>query len=150
MTPPDGSANAGLSPSITTRTENHPMPKRRVMFGRALRRRCPICGGGPLFTGWWKMAERCPSCDFLLGRGEPGYALGGTWFNLLAAEVVGVGVLIGVVVATWPTPPWDRLQIMAPLDAVLTPIIFYPFSKTLFLAFDLCIRPESPSGRSSG
>jgi hypothetical protein len=96
------------------------------------------------------MAERCPSCDFLLARGEAGYALGGTWFNLLAAEAVGVGVLISVVVATWPTPPWDRLQIMAPLDAVITPLLFYPFSKTLFLAFDLCIRPELPFSTSSG
>jgi hypothetical protein len=27
---------------------------------------------------------------------------------------------------------------------VLAPVVFYPFSKTVFLAFDLCFRPAVP------
>jgi uncharacterized protein (DUF983 family) len=31
-----------------------------ALFGRALVRRCPNCGGGPIFDGWFRMREHCP------------------------------------------------------------------------------------------
>ncbi|MEO8029914.1 MAG: DUF983 domain-containing protein [Gemmatimonadota bacterium] len=121
--------------------ERWPMPPRRTLFRRALRHRCPRCGGGPLFRHWIQMADHCPVCGLSFTRGESGYQLGAMWFNLLLAEAVSVGVFLTTVVLTWPNPPWDRLQIMGPLEAIISPLFFYPFSKTLFLAFDLAIRP---------
>ena len=44
---------------------------------------------------------------------------------------------------TWPDPPWPVLQIVGVIVVILAPFIFYPFSKTLFLAFDLAFRPAS-------
>lgn len=52
-----------------------------------------------------------------------------------------MGGLVTVLIATWPEPPWDTLQYSAPIEALLMPVLFYPFSKTLFLAFDLWMRP---------
>lgn len=52
-------------------------------------------------------------------------------------------VLLGVVVLTWPSPPWRLLQYGGIALMVLAPIIFSPFSKTLFLAFDLLFRPPT-------
>ena len=34
----------------------------------ALRLRCPACGRGRLFTGWFTMHQRCPACGLDLRR----------------------------------------------------------------------------------
>ncbi len=117
------------------------VPPRAVMFARAIRKHCPVCGGGGLFDGWFRMKPACPTCGVRFNRGESGYSLGAMWFNLMAAEAVTVTSFITTVLLTWPSPPWDLLQYTGPLEALLMPLIFYPFSRTLFLAFDLCFRP---------
>jgi uncharacterized protein (DUF983 family) len=117
------------------------MPDRRTMFARALRRRCPNCGSGGLYSRWVKMADRCPGCGLALNRGEDGYGLGALWFNLLFAEMVNTAIWVTVAIRTWPDVPWETLHWVGPATAMLLPVFFYPFSKTLFLAFDLCFRP---------
>lgn len=118
------------------------LPRKRTMFARAIRKHCPVCGGGGLFHGWFKMKSSCPTCGLEFNRGDSGYALGAMWFNLLAAEAVTMGICLTVLIRTWPSPPWNTLQVTGPLEAVLMPLLFFPFSKTLFLAFDLCFRPN--------
>jgi uncharacterized protein (DUF983 family) len=120
-----------------------PMPRRRTMFWRALRRRCPACGAGPIFTRWLQMLDRCPSCGLGTTRGEAGYFLGAIWFNLLAAEAFTTGLFIATVIVTWPDVPWGTLQVTAPLEALVMPVLFFPISKGLFLAFDLSFRPPT-------
>lgn len=119
-------------------------PRPRTLFFRAVRRRCPACGGGPLFTRWIRMAPACPACGLLTDRGESGYALGGLWLNLLAAEAVNTAIWVTVAVKTWPEVPWGTLQYAGPVTALLMPVLFYPFSRTLFLALDLMFRPQPP------
>ena len=65
-------------------------------------------------------------------------------FNIIAAELVFAAIFLAILVATWPTPPWDLLQYGGIGLMVLAPVVFFPFSKTLFLAFDLLFRPASP------
>jgi hypothetical protein len=43
--------------------------------------------------------------------------------------------------ATWPSPPWGLFQWSTVGLMLAIPVAFFPFSKTLFLAFDLWIRP---------
>lgn len=119
-------------------------PRRRTMFARALRRRCPVCGAGPMFDGWFRMKEHCPACGIRTRRGEDGYTLGALWFNLLLAESVTMTVFVVTLVRTWPNPPWDWLQIAGPTEAIAMPLLVWPFARTLFLTFDLCIRPMEP------
>jgi hypothetical protein len=88
------------------------------------------------------MAASCPQCRLVTDRGESGYALGGVWLNLFAAETVNTAIWISVAVSTWPDVPWTTLQIAGPITALVMPLFFYPFSKTLFLALDLWVRPE--------
>ncbi|MEO8226414.1 MAG: DUF983 domain-containing protein [Gemmatimonadota bacterium] len=111
------------------------------LLGRALLRRCPNCGGGGIFTGWFHMRAACPTCAIPFERGEQGYQVGAYMFNIVVAELIFAGVFAGVLVSTWPSPPWDLLQYGGGVLMVLAPILFYPFSKTLFLAFDLIFRP---------
>ena len=77
-------------------------------------------------------------------RGEQGYQVGSYMFNIIAAELIFAALFLGVVVATWPDPPWLALQVGGAGLMVAAPFAFYPFSKTLFLAFDLVFRPPSP------
>lgn len=114
------------------------------LFGRALRLRCPNCGGGPIFRSWFRMRVHCPACGLPLERGDQGYQVGSYMFNIIAAELVFAAIFLAILVATWPTPPWDLLQYGGIVLMVLAPVVFFPFSKTLFLAFDLLFRPASP------
>jgi uncharacterized protein (DUF983 family) len=121
-----------------------PVKRALLLFWRASRRRCPNCGGGPIFRSWFRMRPYCPSCGLPLERGEQGYQVGSYMFNIAAAELIFVLVFLGVVLITWPSPPWRLLQYGGIVLMILAPIIFYPFSKTLFLAFDLLFRPATP------
>ncbi len=117
------------------------VPRRRIMFARALRRRCPVCGAGPMFQRWIRMVDHCPGCGIRTRRGEDGYTLGALWFNLMLAESITMTIFVVTLVRTWPNPPWDILQIVGPVEAVVIPLLVWPFARTLFLAFDLCFRP---------
>jgi hypothetical protein len=62
-------------------------------------------------------------------------------FNIIAAEMVFAVVFLAVLFSEWPDPPWKLLTYGGAALMVLLPVLFYPFSKTLFLAFDLLFRP---------
>jgi uncharacterized protein (DUF983 family) len=109
---------------------------------RALALRCPRCGGGDLFENWLKLRPACPSCGQALQRGEHDHWLGAFAVNLVAAELIGVGVVIAFVLISLPDVPWRAVQIAAPLIMVALPFLFFPFSRTLWLAWDLHFRPE--------
>jgi uncharacterized protein (DUF983 family) len=113
------------------------------LFGRALRLRCPNCGKGRIFSSWLRMRTRCPVCGLELERGEEGYQVGSYMFNIVAAELAFAGVFLAIMAATGPTPPWKLLEYGGIVMMVIAPILFFPFSKTLFLAFDLVFRPAT-------
>ncbi len=108
-----------------------------------MRLRCPHCGGGPIFTSWSRLLPVCPVCGLGLERGEQGYWLGAYFFNLMAVETVFSIWVVGFLVGTWPDPPWGVFQATTVALMVAVPVLFFPFSKTLFLAFDLLVRPPS-------
>ena len=112
-------------------------------FLRALRLRCPHCGGGPIFVTWSHLVPNCPVCGLGLERGEEGYWLGAYFFNLLAVETVFSVWVAGFLLLTWPDPPWRLFQITTTALMLAVPFAFFPYSKTLFLAFDLLIRPPA-------
>jgi uncharacterized protein (DUF983 family) len=114
-----------------------------LLFWRALRLWCPNCGGGLIFTSWLRTGERCPVCGLRLERGEEGYQVGSYMFNIIAAELIFAAVFVLIVVITWPTPPWTILQYRGIALMVIAPFVFLPFSRTLFLAFDLLFRPAA-------
>ncbi len=115
------------------------------LLWRAMRLRCPNCGGGPLFRSWLHMHSQCPACGLRLERGEDGYQVGSYMFNIIAAELLFLAVFLGVLALTWPAPPSALLQYGGLALMVIAPFLFFPFSKTLFLAFDLLFRP-APGG----
>jgi len=112
-------------------------------FVRALRLRCPHCGGRPIFVSWSRLVPNCPVCGIALERGEQGYWLGAYFFNLMAVETIFAIWVAGFLFVTWPSPPWLLLQLTTLGLMIVSPFACFPFSKTLFLAFDLLVRPPT-------
>ncbi|HTJ76253.1 MAG TPA: DUF983 domain-containing protein [Acidimicrobiales bacterium] len=115
------------------------------MLRRGLAKRCPLCGSGGLFTGWFRMKERCPGCGYLFER-EEGFFLGAYVINLAIAE--GLVILLAVVptiVLLARNPDTDVVPILVAglVGAIVAPMAFYPFSKTIWTAVDLIMRPRS-------
>jgi len=115
-----------------------------LRFVRALRRRCPNCGAGPITAGWFGIRPACPRCALRLDRGEEGYFVGAIVFNMAFAEGVFALGLSAVLLWTYPNPPWNALYYGGIAGMIAAPIFFYPYSKLCWLAFDLGFRPPRP------
>lgn len=118
-------------------------PKVRSLFGRAARLKCPRCGSGGILKSWFRMKDRCPFCGLVLDRGETqDYWLGAYAINMVVGELTAlIGTLI-YIFATWPQMEhavWVGVGL-----AVAMPALFFPFSRTFWLAWDLAFRPAEP------
>lgn len=123
----------------------HPSPSLRI--ARALALHCPECGAGGLFTHWVRLAPRCPRCALKLDRANPDHFVGAYLVNLIVAELlfaVGLGVWLLVV---WPDVPWQRIEIVAVLAMLASPLLTYPFTRTVWLAADLIFDPPKLTDR---
>jgi len=118
-------------------------PPPTTMFWRAVRRRCPVCGGGHLFHRWFHMEQRCPTCHVRLERVEGSWS-GSVGLNTVVSfTCLFLALLIGFLV-TWPDVSAATLALVAGPVAVLVPILFFPLSKTIWLAVELSMRPLAP------
>jgi uncharacterized protein (DUF983 family) len=113
-------------------------PRLRVLLARAAGRRCPLCGAKGIFKNWFTMKERCPRCGYHFAR-ESGYFLGSYPLNLIAAEIIPVGLMVALLV--WTDISWILLEaILIPL-AVGLPFLLFPYAQMLWMAIDLFITP---------
>ncbi len=105
---------------------------------RGLLKRCPKCGEAKIFRRWFTLVARCPRCGLVFER-EEGYWTGAMAINIGVTELVFVVALVAGLIATWPAPPiaW-LLAITIALNA-LVPVLFYPFSKTIWISIDLLL-----------
>lgn len=122
--------SAEFQPSIGTR------------MARALRRRCPRCGV-QAFDSWFQMREHCPGCGLRFER-EPGYWVGAVTINTTVIFGTFLVVFGGLVVLTWPEVPWLTVLIVTAAANVLIPTLFYPISKTVWLALEMGWHPLEP------
>ena len=116
-------------------------PGRATLRKRALRLRCPWCGGGEMFRGALAMHERCAACGLKFER-EPGYFLGSIYLNYGAAVVVAIG--LHLVLSTslgWSAPA--ELAVILPVVVALGFLLFR-VARALWLAFDLSFDPPEP------
>ena len=105
---------------------------------RALRLRCPRCGEGRLFRGFYAMNDACAACglDF---RQEHGYYVGAMYVNYLATAVVGMAAALLLIrhypfgVIVWPLLAW----------ALAFPLVFFRWSRSLWLAMELWLRSNT-------
>lgn len=101
-------------------------------------RRCPRCGSGHLFRRYFNIVSDCPRCGLHFER-EPGY-----WAGALAINITVVGgcfavVFVVALALTIPKVPVVPLLVLFVPIVVLGPIVYYPFSKTVWMAVDRAI-----------
>jgi uncharacterized protein (DUF983 family) len=100
---------------------------------RALTLRCPRCGRGEVFVGWFTMRETCEACGLKYER-EPGYFVGAIYLNFAVTAVVCLGGAMLVAMALG-LPPWGEVGVASVL-CVLVPLLFFRYSKSLWLGID--------------
>lgn len=118
-----------------------------TLIARALRLRCPACGVGKLFAGWFAMNPTCAHCGTRFERG-PGYFLGSIYFNYgltaLLVTVTFFGLFLGFSVS-----PKHMLWPLAAF-CVLFPLWFFRYARSLWLAFDQYFDPRGKENVDRG
>ena len=109
----------------------------------ALRLRCPACGRGRLFTGWFTMHQRCPACGLDLRR-APGFYLGSIYVNY-GVTALSTLLLFGllVLVAGWSA---ERALAACLAVAVLLPLWLFRYARAILLAIDTTVNSEPVAG----
>lgn len=110
-------------------------PSRAKILWWGLTRRCPRCGAGHLFRHYFELSPDCPRCGLHFER-EPGYFAGALAINIMVAGGLFAVVFVALLAATIPTVPVVELLVVLVPIVVFVPIIYYPFSKTVWMAVD--------------
>jgi uncharacterized protein (DUF983 family) len=105
------------------------------MLRRGLMRRCANCGSGHLFRGWFRMVPDCPRCGLHFEK-EPGYWVGAVAINTIVVFALFAVVLVVYSALTIPDIPWVPLLVIEVVIMAITPAVYYPFSKTTWVAVD--------------
>ena len=105
---------------------------------RAVRLRCPRCGAGDVLAGWFTLRPACGTCGLgLRSAPEADEWFGGYVVNFIAAELLTVLLSVGYVAWSWPSVPWERVEIVAVVLAVVVPVTTYPFAKMTWIALEV-------------
>ena len=109
---------------------------------RAWRLRCPRCGEGRLFVGWFRMYSHCYKCRLRYER-EPGYFLGSVYINYGLTALLLIVIYLGMYFSNIPQRHLDtrfgqiNLHLTISLAfAVIFPLCFHRYARSLWMAFD--------------
>lgn len=111
------------------------------MMGRAVTLRCPRCGSRRTFLrGWFRRHDRCRTCGVKWQR-EVGFELGAVTMNTIVTfGLLTVMMTVGFIM-TSPDIPVLPFVLALGATALVVPILIYPFTYTMWLAFDLAVHP---------
>jgi uncharacterized protein (DUF983 family) len=88
-----------------------------------------------LFQRYFHLIEDCPDCNLHFER-EAGYFAGALAINIMCVGALFAVVFVSLLAATIPEiPVAPILAILVPI-VVIVPVVWYPFSKTLWMAVD--------------
>ena len=109
---------------------------------RAWRLRCPRCGEGKLFVGWFRMYSHCYKCRLRYQR-EPGYFLGSVYINYGLTAILLIVLYLSMFFSDVPPRYLDTrfgqidLQLTISLAfTVIFPLCFHRYARSLWMAFD--------------
>lgn len=111
----------------------------RKVLVRGLKLRCPACGRGALYQSVFKMHERCPFCGLTYGR-EQGYFVGAIYINVMATEALILLVYLVSIFTGFINN--NMIYVLMIAMAVMLPLIFFRFSRGLWLSIDHIISPR--------
>ena len=103
------------------------------VFRRGLKRRCPQCGRGKLFVGWWQLDDSCSYCGLKLASRESD-----TWAFMYLSTAFITGIFILSMLMVLPKSLWVGRFAVA-VAALFLFVISAPYRKGLAIAFDYLI-----------
>lgn len=104
-----------------------------------LKRTCPKCQKGHMFTGWFKMNANCPVCGMKFER-EAGYYTGAMFISWFFQVFIVGPVCLTMMFTGFPL--WQTLLVSAALLVIFTPL-FFQYSRVIWLYLDFTIfHPE--------
>lgn len=113
------------------------------MLWRGLTLRCAFCGGREVFQSWFELKQRCPSCAHRFDQ-EEGFFLGAYALNLALTEGILLASIVPYIFLSATDPHAGRsvwpFVFIAVVGAVAGPLVFFPFSRTLWVALDLTLQ----------
>jgi uncharacterized protein (DUF983 family) len=116
-----------------------PVRRAALVVRRALTLRCPRCGGGPLFRGWFAMAAECTMCGLTFERAQ-GYFVGAIYVNYAVTAVVAIAGYL-LLWSRTELSTASQLAIWIPF-CVLFPLWFFRYSRSVWLALEYLVNPE--------
>jgi uncharacterized protein (DUF983 family) len=121
-----------------------PSASRAILRGAA--KRCPRCGQGHLFSGWFTLAAVCPRCGLEFQREEGGF-LGAIVLNYGAAVVVWAIMLAVWLFVDLPSLHVAALTIASVALVVVMLLVGYPFSKTVWAGVEYLVYRSEMQGQ---
>lgn len=121
-------------------TGRHRATSQVRVLARGATKACGVCGRRGLFRRWVHMADDCPRCGLHFER-EEGAFVGAVGMNTIMSFGVLLIAMVTFFVVTYPDVPAGAWVFLAAAAFVPVPILLYPFSKTVWLAIDLVMRP---------
>jgi uncharacterized protein (DUF983 family) len=105
-----------------------------------LRRHCPRCGQGGIFDSYYQLAGSCPRCGHHFER-EEGYWVSAIIVNTAVTEAIFGVLFVAGIFATAPDVQWLPLLVIGVAANLVVPVLFFPLSKTIWVAIDLYFHP---------
>lgn len=105
----------------------------RTIVGRALKRRCPACGNGPMFRSFSRLAPSCSSCGWIFER-EPGTVTGAMYLISMVTQIFAAALFLVI----WLATDWSnttKLLIGLPPIALFS-YLMAPFARALWVGVD--------------
>lgn len=112
---------------------SHNKPSLTQLLLRGLLLKCPTCGKGKLFAGWFIMSKECSECGRQHER-APGFFLGSIYFNYGVTAVIVTG-MYGILRFALKMPPTTCL-ISTGLVCFIFPTWFFRYARALWVSFD--------------
>jgi uncharacterized protein (DUF983 family) len=101
----------------------------KTLLMRALRRRCPVCGRGAMFSSHFKINKICPVCNVTFWR-DPGEVLGAMYFDWAVAMATFL-LLWGLLAWLTHLSELDQFIILSVATGAAV-VICYPWSRSLW------------------
>jgi uncharacterized protein (DUF983 family) len=114
--------------------------RRRKLLKRGLFLQCPYCAQGHIIKYPFWIKDCCPKCGYRFAP-ESGYFVGGYAINLVGAEIIGLIVVILILLRS--NLSLYQQEVLGIGAAILLPIIFFPWSRTIWMALDLTLQGDS-------
>jgi len=111
--------------------EFHSVQNLAEVLSCGMKRICPACKKGKMFSTYFKMNATCPICGVRYER-EPGEYIVAMYINIFTTEILFItGYLILNKYVDWAA--WTQVSIWAIFN-ITFPLWFYPRSKALWAA----------------